>query len=135
MSEGVTFTSGNRVLDVKTHILPTDPAIQGIQIMADGSIWVSSCYADRELPEGIFRRYDVFAPSGEPRAEVRIACDVDREEDSLLPLENGNFLWIKNATSATNAMYAGLPGSKEDDAARDEDEDVMLEVIYLARTR
>jgi len=135
-SDEVIYTVGGEKVDVKTHILPTDPAIQGIQIMADGSIWVSSCYADRELPEGVNQRYDVFSPGGELRAEVRIACDADREEDSLLALENGHFLWIRNATSASRAMYAGLPGNKEDeDAAPQESEDVMLEVIYLARAR
>jgi hypothetical protein len=135
-SDEVIYTVGGEKVDVKTHIMATDEAIRSLQVMADGSIWVSSCYGNRELPEGVYRRYDVLAPAGDLLAEVRIVCAADSEEDSLMPLENSCFLWIKNAASAAQAMYAGMPGNEDDEAAEPrEDEDSMLEVIYLTRAR
>ncbi len=120
-------------LKVRKSILDTEPAIDQIQVLPDGRIWVRSCYAERDLPPGIHCRYDVYDPQGHLESEVRIVWPVNRENDYFSLLEDGRFLWFRNARSALNSVYAKIenrPPVSEDLA---DAEDLVLQVIMLER--
>ena len=90
-----------------------------------------SCYSQRDLPDGVYMRYDVLSPEGHLEKEVRIVCPADRDRDHLALLADGRFLWFRNALSAQNAMYAHIE-DRPDDEDLDED-DLMLQVRLMER--
>ena len=118
----------------KKTILDTEPVIDQIQVMDDGRIWVKSCYAERDLPEGVHCRYDVFDKEGRLEAEVRIVFPVNRDNDYFSMLSNGRFLWYRNARSALDAVYANMEAKdKTEEEDEIDDEDMVLQVILLER--
>jgi hypothetical protein len=120
---------GNGVeLPAKKTILDTEPLIRGLQILADGTIWIRTCYAERDLPDGVYIRYDVFSPEGEFLREVRVVCDVDRDKDYWGLLRDGTFLHFVNASSALDAMYASVDPNEEN---ADEEIEREAEEEYL----
>ena len=99
-------------------------------------IWVKSCYAERDLPDGVHCRYDVFDATGCLETEVRIVWQVNSDRDYFSMLDDGRFLWILNGRSAVNARFADIENreSEEEDLDEDLDEDELrLQVILLER--
>ncbi|MBE0568026.1 MAG: hypothetical protein IH621_18880, partial [Krumholzibacteria bacterium] len=99
---------GGAEIELKKIILDTEPVIDEIRVHTDGRIWVRTCYADRDLPDGILRRYDMLA--------------------------DGRVAWYRNARSAVNARFAAI----EDRATVDEDlseDELRVQVILLAGER
>ncbi len=128
--DNMTMTTNGKELEVKKIVLDTAPAIREVTILDDGTIWVKNCYGDRDLPDGVFTRYDVLDPEGHFLKEVRLECPARREQDGFSLLQNGRFLWLRNLTSAYKSMY---PGMKDGDDEAADSGDVMLEVIVLER--
>ena len=115
-------------------ILDTDPAIDQIQVLADGRIWVRSCYAERDLPEDIHCRYDVYDSEGQLESEVRIAFPINRKTDYFSMLDDGRFLWSRNGRSALDAVFANMESRKKDEDEEEiEDEDIAVQMILLER--
>ena len=118
----------------KKTILDTEPIIDQIQVLNDGRIWVRSCYAERDLPEGVDCRYDVFNEEGELEAEVHIAIPVNRDTDYFSMLNDGRFLWYRNARSALDAVYAHMEAKDETEEEDDIDaEEMAVQVILLEK--
>ncbi len=131
LAKGVTYTRGDEVLEVETHFLPTDPIINSIQVLDDGSIWVSTCFGRRGLPVGASQRYDVFESDGIYRGEVLITYMFDEKRDAFGIMNDGGFFHVRNITGAFDSMYKGrIVGREAEDL---EGEDVALEVIRLRR--
>lgn len=130
VSDRMTMTSNGKKLEVKKIILDTEPAIRSVMACNDGTIWVESCFGRRNLPAGVFRRYDVLDHDGNLLKEVRLLGDVRSEEDGFWPLADGRFMWVRNLTSAYRSMYPSSAAS--DDEGDDDTGDVMLAVIILA---
>ncbi len=112
--DGYRMWVGDEEVDAKKSCLDTDPAIRAVQVQYDGTIWVRSCYAERELPDGVHIRYDVFSGDGEFLREVRIAHPVDSDLDYWGLLRDGSFLWYRNGQSALDAMYPGMERSGDE---------------------
>lgn len=125
---------GGAEIELKKIIMDTEPAIEEIRVHTDGRIWVRTCYGDRDLPDGILRRYDVFDATGRLEAEVRLAWQVNRDRDYFDLLTDGRVAWYRNARSAVNARFAAV----EDRATEDEDlseDELRVQVILLAGER
>ncbi len=118
------FRIGDRKIPVDCSLEKCDPAIKQIQVHFDGSIWVSSCYAGRDLPDGIFRRFDVFEATGDWRSTIHILVDGDLEKDKLISLRDDRFLLVKNYQQALSDFI---------DDKSDENEDI-LEIVCFRRT-
>ncbi len=118
----------------KKTILDTEPVIDQIQVLDDGRIWVKSCYAKRNLPEGVHCRYDVFDKEGRLEAEVHIAFPVNRETDYFSMLNDGRFIWYRNGRSALDAVYANMEArDKTEEEDEIDDEDMVVQVVLLER--
>ncbi len=124
------YRSGGELKPKKT-ILDTEPAIEQIQVLNDGSIWVRSCWSERDLPEGVHCRFDVFDSEGRFESEVSIAMAVDREKDYFRLLKDGRFLWSRNGRSAVDALYSHIEGGNEEED--EEEDDGGIQVILLER--
>jgi hypothetical protein len=135
LAEGVTYSTNGAEIEVETHFLPTDSAIQSIEVHDDGTIWVTSCYGSRNLPDGISRRYDVFESDGTFRSEVSIAYEYDDEKDGFGALADGTFMHMQNIASASEAMYKGKMAKNDEEEDPDDDEDAQLYVIKLGRVQ
>ncbi len=130
--DGMSMSSNGKQLEVKKIILDTDRAITSVTALHDGTIWVETCFGRRDLPAGVFRRYDVLDAEGHLLKEVHLMCDARAEEDGFALLADGRFLWIRNLTSAYRSMYPSLQKNEEEMPA--DDDDVMLKVVILERS-
>ena len=130
------WTQAGEIQPKKT-ILDTAPAIRGIQVLQDGTIWVRSCYAEQNLPEGVSRRYDVFDERGNLQTEVHIAYPVDPELDFFSLLADGRFLLYLNGRSVLDAVFASVEagGDEEEEEERDDGEELYFQVVLLERER
>lgn len=63
---------------------PTEPAVNRVQIMDDGTIWVITNRGLRTLPAGAIAEYDVFSPEGEFLRQVRLLAPGDPVEDLVV---------------------------------------------------
>lgn len=134
--DGLRVWGDNQELPAKKTILDTEPMFRALQVLDGGTVWVRTCFAERDLPDGVYIRYDVFSPDGEFLKEVRIAHDVDRDEDYWQLLRDGSFLRYENARSALDAMYAGVPDDEDAEADGDTDEEPQYLIVrHLRRAR
>ena len=53
-ADGLRVFANGGELDAKKTILDTEPMFTTLQILDDGTIWVRTCYAERDLPDGVF---------------------------------------------------------------------------------
>lgn len=127
----VTYSRDGVKLEPELKIAPRDAALRGLRVCDDGTLWVRSCYFDKDLPEGTARRYDVFEPDGRFRAEVRLDADFDPERDTMSLLRDGRFLLVRNGVNAAMSMYA--PDQRNDEDEKLSDEDLVVSVALLAR--
>ena len=121
-------------MEPKKIIMETEPAIKSVRVMNDGRIWVQSCYANRELPEGVGTRYDVFDSEGRFEKEVRVTLAMDEDTDYFKLLADGRFLWFRNMKSAQAARFAHIEGGG-DDEDDEEEEPGPVQVILMERAR
>ncbi len=131
IADRMSMNSNGKELDVKKIILDTERAINSITAMHDGTIWVETCFGRHDLPEGVFRRYDVLDNEGNLLKEVHLRCEARQDLDGFGLLPDGQFIWIRNLTSAFRSMYPNMP--KGDDEEEAEDDDVMLKIVVLQR--
>lgn len=130
--DGLRVWGNNVELPAKKTILDTEPMFRALQILDDGTIWVRTCFAERDLPDDVYIRYDVFSSEGEFLKEVRIAHPVDRDEDYWQLLRDGTFLRYENARSALDAMYAGIENNESEEEADDEPEYLIIRHLRRA---
>jgi len=105
IADGVTFTSNGQEVDVDVRLLDTDPAIQGVTAMPDGTLRIANAYFRSDLPEGIAGRWDVLDAEGQWVKELRLAADVDWRNDHCQDLGDGRWLVIHNAGAASAAAF------------------------------
>lgn len=60
---------------------PTEPAVNRVQVLDDGTIWVITNRGLRTLPDGVLVGYDVFSPEGEFLRQVHLKGRGDPVED------------------------------------------------------
>ncbi len=129
IASGVTMIMNGRRMEVETHVLDTDPAIIGLNVAADGRLFVTNSFAkSTELPDGIGARYDVISPTGEFLEELSLLIpDFNGENDDITFLDGTHFLHLRNIKSARDAARMGFGGGDQ----KDEDEEDLGDVEPL----
>lgn len=90
------FAEQDRALPFRItwEVEPHDQAVGEIFVTPDGQMLVASSRCFRDLPQGVFCRYDVFDAQGRWSHELDILCPGDREQDGLIWLEDGRVLRV-----------------------------------------
>jgi hypothetical protein len=134
VERGMRIWRGGTELEAKKIVLDAEPVIKEIRVHGDGRIWVRSCHCDRDLPEGILQRYDVFDATGHIEGEVQLAWQVKLDNDYFDMLDDDRVIWYRNGRSAVNARFATVEKHDPGDEGLS-DEGIGLQVIMLARDR
>jgi len=133
---GMRIVIDGRRAEIEHRILDHDPPIAGLDVDAEGNLWVRNCYdRSEELSVGVLARYDVISPTGEFLREVILtAPEGDRELDGIVFLDGHHFLLIRNQEAAIASMRAGFDGHDDDDEDSEEEllEAEPLEVVLYS---
>ncbi|MFH1143827.1 MAG: 6-bladed beta-propeller [Candidatus Eisenbacteria bacterium] len=121
VGEGLLVMINGQRVEVEAEPEDHDPCVIGMQVMADGELWVLNSRGTREQPAGILQTYDVFDPQGVFARRVAIAMPGDPQQDRLFLLDGRRMLLVKNAADAARRQAAP---EDEDAPAR------PLEIIY-----
>lgn len=92
---------------------------RGVQVAADGRLWVLTSRGNRNLPEGVLARLDVFDGQGRFEKQVEIHCPGDPWNDHLLIVSPEKVIRTRRFVDAliTSLGPGALPegsGSEED---------------------
>jgi len=116
LTDGMVVIVNGRRQEIESKALDTDPAIERINVAADGRLFVTSCLQSRErLPAGVAARYDVVTPEGKFVEELSLRVPgFDNQQDVVLFLDGKTFLVVRNFDQAREAARAGLGGGSGD---------------------
>lgn len=112
LTDGMVVIVNGRRQEIESKALDTDPAIERINVAADGRLFVINCLQSRErLPAGVAARYDVVTPDGKFVEELSLRVPgFDNQQDIVLFLDGKTFLVVRNFDQAREAAAAGLGG-------------------------
>jgi hypothetical protein len=101
------------------EVEPCDQTVGELIVTREGNLLVAHSRSGRDLPPGVFTRYDVFDSQGRWRHELHIRCDADRDHDGLIFLDDGRVLLVKGLQLArlTASGNGGTVGEETDGAA------------------
>jgi hypothetical protein len=110
LTDGMIVIVNGQRQQIESRALDTDPAIERINVAADGRLFVTSCLQSRErLPAGVAARYDVVTPDGKLVEELSLRVPgFDNRQDIVLFLDGKTFLVVRNFDQAREAMAAGM---------------------------
>ncbi len=114
------------MLHPTARIKDTEEAIESIDVLDDGTVWVVHSSSAFEQPEGVMQTFDVFDGQGHFIRQVAVACEGDGEEDALLFLGGDRLLLIKGLMAGIQAMQGASSASE------DEEEPAPMEVVYYS---
>jgi hypothetical protein len=120
------FAEQDRALpfDITWEVSPVDPAIDELHVTAGGDLLVHHARSMRDLPDGVFARYDVFDASGHWRERLDVRCEASPDHDGLIWLDDGRVLLVRGL------QLARLTASGNGGAVTDEDDGAWaIEVV------
>ncbi|MBU1675546.1 hypothetical protein KKA85_07165, partial [bacterium] len=77
-----------------------EPDISAVQVLDDGTIWVTTNRGVRGQPAGVMLTYDVFDPDGVFAHQVRMHADGDGMNDLLFFVDGERAVLIRNFLNA-----------------------------------
>jgi hypothetical protein len=91
------FAEQDRALpfSITWDVEPCDQAVGDLAVTADNQLLVSHAGAGRDLPDGVFARYDVFDADGHWLHELHVCCEADPDHDGLIFLDDGRILLVR----------------------------------------
>lgn len=92
---------------------------RGVQVTDDGQLWVLSSRGNRQLPEGVLARFDVFDEKGKFQKQVEMHCPGDPWNDQLLVLSPDQVIRTRRFVDALITSLG--PGALPDDQRSGED--------------
>lgn len=122
---------GGRELEIAWKQHDRARSITRLQVLDDGTLWVTGSHADRRWREAGERVFDVYGPDGRLRSEVTVAVPAGGPGNRLLLLQDGRFLLVKGQETLAIMIGAGSGGSSADLAGTRGDD--MLELICYER--
>jgi hypothetical protein len=131
MTSGMVIVMDGVRQEIENKALDHDPAIMGLDVAADGRLFVRTCF-DQEvlLEDGVAGRFDVISPSGEFLERLTLTVPgFDGDRDRLVFMDGESFLVIRNFDQAQEAMFAAF-GDGEDDEEDSLEDAEPLEVVY-----
>jgi hypothetical protein len=95
-----------------------DQTVSELIVTKDNDLMVAHSRSGRDLPEGVFTRYDVFDSEGRLRHELHVRCKANSDHDGLIFLDDGRVLLVKGLQLAqlTASGNGGTVGEEEDGA-------------------
>jgi hypothetical protein len=114
------FAEQDRALPFRItwEVSPVDAAVSGLHVTGEGELLVSHARSGRDLPEGVFTRYDVFDPQGRWRHQLDVRCHASVDHDGLIWLDDGRVLLVRGLQLARlTASGNGGQVTDEDDGA------------------
>ena len=102
---------GNAPFSYDLKLAETESAIhwlnRGVQVAADGRLWILPGRGTREQPAGVVATFDVFTPEGEFDRRVQVACEGDSEKDGVFLLDDERVLLIRGYVDAVATQFGG----------------------------
>jgi hypothetical protein len=132
LTDGMVIIVNGQRQEIESKTLEHDPAIMGLDVAADGRLFVTSCFDQRKLlKDGVAARYDVISAAGEFVEQLVVTVpEFDGTQDALFFLDGEGFLLIRNFDQATESMTAGFGGGDDNDAEDADLDAEPLEVVY-----
>ena len=81
----------------------TEPALYGLQVLDDGTIWTITNRSLRTRDEGVAVEWDVFSPAGEYLKRVRLHGEADGMNDLIRVMAPDRVVVVKNFWSALSS--------------------------------
>lgn len=106
--------------------------IERLQVLDDGSLWISNSFGDERWPEHGERVFDVYDAAGHLQREVTVAVPEGGKGHRLILLNDGRFVLIKGLESLSLAISAS-PGGTTSTVRQDEPSDLMHEIVCFER--
>lgn len=105
-------------IPVTWEVARLDPAINELIALPDGGLQVGHSRSDKDLPEGVFRSYDIFDAQGRWSHELHVRCEADPDNDGLIFLDDGRVLLVRGLQVArlTASGNGGQVGEETDTA-------------------
>ncbi|MBK9302315.1 MAG: hypothetical protein IPM94_00010 [bacterium] len=97
-------------------VADSEPHIQSLTVLDDGSVWILSGRGQRGQPDGVMLTYDVFDAKGAFDRQVRVHADADGLKDQLFLISPDRAVLVLNFW---DAFLAGMGAGEETDAAAD----------------
>lgn len=96
-------------------VLEADADIQGLQVTADGELWVTSSRDVAELPDGMLSQFDVFDGQGHLLRKLQVRSAGDPLRDALYLLNASQAVVVTDALDAFRSMQGVSGGDDGDD--------------------
>lgn len=107
----------------ETSVENTEPDIEQLRCLPDGTVWVLPSRGSVSQPTGVFATWDVFDAQGAFVRQVAIQCPGDPKEDGLMPTGEGHYVVVTGLVGAAMAMQGAAGEESAEEAA-------PMEVIY-----
>jgi len=104
-------------------------SIERLQVLDDGTLWVSNSHAAERWDSHGERVYDVYGADGSLLREVTVTVPEGGQGNRLVLLDDGRFLLIKGLQTLAIMVGASSTGSTSSTVAPQTGADVMLELI------
>ncbi len=108
-------------VEISVEVADTEQTIAAMQFDGEGNLWVQHGASDKNLPEGVLQRMDVFSPDGHYLRSIAIRCEGDPDSDRLVFLKDGRIIRLAGLFEA----FAAMQGA----GTSDEEEEQPLEVV------
>jgi 6-bladed beta-propeller protein len=93
----------------------TEPALNSLQVLDDGTIWTVTNRSLRTRDEGVAVEWDVFSPEGAYLKRVRLHGEADGMNDMVRVMAPDRVIIVKNFWGAM-ALGRGAEGDEDEDA-------------------
>jgi hypothetical protein len=123
---GASMTINGKVVKLKTEVDAFPPCIANLFVDDTGQIWVTHARSEKDLPEGVVLRQDLFNPEGKFIESVDMVCAEGLDGNRLYPIDGERFIMVRGLADAFRSLYARFNADDETEP----EEASPLEVIF-----
>lgn len=102
---------GGREVEIDWKQQDRARCVERLQVLDDGSLWVSNSYGGVRWPEHGERSYDVYDAGGRLQREVTVTVPEGGKGHRLVLMDDGRFLLIKGLESLSLSIGASSTGT------------------------
>jgi hypothetical protein len=127
--ESMSMTVGGQTRTVEVKQQDRARSIERLQILDDGTLWVSNSHGAERWADDKQRTWDVYAPDGRLLREVTVTVPEGGEGNRLILLDDGRFLLVKGLDRLTITVGASSDGTASDLQTSQQPGDIPLALI------